>query len=177
MRPLRPFLLVLPLALAACDPTVGGGGEAVSLQPRTRTATFSFPCDGAAAGQPITATSTADMTFGGTGDLDGFTPSDITTARVTAATLALRLPSGATLNTLLSGVRVSLVGATTAEVATGGSLPASLSATLTANGTDVGALLRSGAFRARLDGTVVTPRATACRIDATLTFAIKVEGF
>ena len=50
-------------------------------------------------------------------------------------------------------------------------------ATLTASSADVGALLRGGNFQARLTGTVVTPRSTECRIDATLTFNVTVEGF
>ncbi len=179
--PMRCFRLALvalaPLALAACDPTVGGGGENVSLSPRTRTATFDFACDTRPAGQTLSLTSGGTMSFGATGDLDGFQTADILSATVTGVTIRRDIPSGLNLGAFLSGVTVSLVGAQTVAVGTSATLPGSNTATLTASGSDVGAVLRGAPFRARIDGTVVAPRNDECRIEATMTFRVVVKGF
>lgn len=167
-------VLALPIVLSACDPTVGGGSEIVTLQPRTRTATFSFPCDAAAAGQPLTVTS-SQITLSGA--LDGWGVGDVTTARVSAVSLSLGIPSGVALSSLLRNVQVSLVGGQSVAVGSAATLSGGQTTTLTASSADVGGILRGGAFQARLDGTVVTPRATSCRIDATFTFNVSVEGF
>ena len=178
MRRFRLALLALaPLALAACDPTVGGGGETVSLSPRTRTATFDFACDSRAAGQSVSLTSGGTMTFAEPGNLDGFQPADILSATVTGVTLRRDIPSGLNLGVLLSGVTVSLIGAQTVAVGTSATLPASNMASMTASGSDVAAVLRGAPFRARIDGTVVTPRNDECRIEATMTFRVVVKGF
>ncbi len=167
MRRFLPLLLLVTLSIAACDTTEGG---TVFLAPRDVSFTYTVNFDNVTPGEQ--ATVQANETVSLNGRLDGFQPSEIVAARVTAVRIERLSPITRTLGALLSSAQVS-VGSQT--VASGTIADIAREAPITVVSNSVEGALRSG-FGSTL---AFVPKAGISgdfRFQVTLTLAIEVEG-
>lgn len=165
-------LLLFSLLLSSCDAVVEG--NRVVLQPRDLTLRFELSNLTPDVQGQVQSVGTVSFA----GNLDGFQPADLVSARVTEARISRISPigSGNGVQELLRDAQITLVGGGTVIVANlGAGTSTATVQSLTVTRSEVAAIAQSSTFFGRMLYTPRISRASAV-FEVTLTFVLEVEG-